>query len=86
MCTKPLQSLETVSWEPGTRHPWLPAFCHKLTLTILSLGLSFPSCKMGAAAILWPRDVKPRLIGKDLDAGKDWRQKKKRVAEDEMVG
>ena len=41
---------------------------------------------MGAAAILWPRDVKPRLIGKDLDAGKDWRQKKKRVAEDEMVG
>ena len=27
-----------------------------------------------------------RLIGKDPDAGKDRRQKEKRVAEDEMVG
>ena len=26
------------------------------------------------------------LIGKDPDAGKDWRQKNKGVAEDEMVG
>ena len=26
------------------------------------------------------------LIGKDSDAGKDWRQKKKKVTEDEMVG
>ena len=25
-------------------------------------------------------------IGKDTDAGKDWRQKEKRVGEDEMVG
>ena len=26
------------------------------------------------------------LIGKDSDAGKGWRQKKKKVTEDEMVG
>ena len=26
-----------------------------------------------------------QLIGKDPDAGKDWRQKEKREAEDEMV-
>ena len=38
------------------------------------------------APILWPPDVKTRLIGKDPDAGKDWRQKEKRAAEDEMVG
>ena len=38
------------------------------------------------ALILWPPDVKSWLIGKDPDAGKDWKQKKKRrVAEDEMV-
>jgi len=37
------------------------------------------------ALILWPPDVKGQLTGKDLDAGKDWRQKKKRAAEDEMV-
>ena len=38
------------------------------------------------ATILWPPDVKNWLIGKDHDAGKDWRQKEKRVTEDEMVG
>ena len=37
------------------------------------------------APILWPPDGKSQLIGKDLDAGKDQRQKEKRVAEDEMV-
>ena len=31
--------------------------------------------------ILWPPDAKSRIIGKDPDAGKDWRQKKKRAAE-----
>ena len=36
--------------------------------------------------ILWPPDVKDWLIGKDPDAGKDWRQKEKGTTEDEMVG
>ena len=30
--------------------------------------------------------AKSRLIGKDPDAGKDWRQEEKGMAEDEMVG
>ena len=37
------------------------------------------------ASILWPPDGKSRLIGKDPDAGKEWRQEKG-VTEDEMVG
>ena len=37
------------------------------------------------ALVLWPPDAKNQLIGKVPDAGKDWRQKEKRVAEDEMV-
>ena len=36
--------------------------------------------------ILWPPDVKNQLIGKDCDAGKDWRQEEKGTTEDEMVG
>ena len=36
--------------------------------------------------ILWPPDVKSWLIGKDSDAGKDWRQEEKGTAEDEMAG
>ena len=38
------------------------------------------------ATILGLPDVKSRLIRKDLDSGKDCRQKEKRVAEGEMVG
>ena len=37
------------------------------------------------APILWLPYVNSQLIGKDPDAGKDWRQREKRVAEDEMV-
>ena len=35
--------------------------------------------------ILWPPNVKNWLIGKDSDAGKDWRQEEKGTTEDEMV-
>ena len=37
------------------------------------------------APVFWLSEAKSQLIGKDPDAGKDWRQKDKRVAEDEMV-
>ena len=36
--------------------------------------------------ILWPPDAKNWVIGKDPDAGKDWRQEEKGMTEDEMVG
>ena len=36
------------------------------------------------APILWPPDVKSRLIGKDPDEGKDWGRKEKGAAEDEI--
>ena len=39
------------------------------------------------APILWPPDAKKQwLIRKDPDAGKDWRQDKKEMTEDEMFG
>ena len=38
------------------------------------------------APILWPLNVKRWLIGKDSDAGKDWRPEEKGMTEDEMVG
>ena len=38
------------------------------------------------APVLWPPDVKNWLIGKDADAGKDWRQEEKGTTEDETVG
>ena len=36
--------------------------------------------------ILWPPDVKDWLLGKDPDAGKDWRWEEKGKTEDQMVG
>jgi len=36
--------------------------------------------------ILWPPDAKNWLIGKDPDAGQDWRQEEKGTTEDETVG
>ena len=36
--------------------------------------------------ILWPPAVKNWFIGKDPDAGKDWRQEEKGTTEDEIVG
>ena len=38
------------------------------------------------APILWPPDAKSWLVGKDPDAGKDWRWEEKGMTEDEIVG
>ena len=36
--------------------------------------------------VLWPPHAKSCLIGKDSDAGRDWRQEEKGTTEDEMAG
>ena len=38
------------------------------------------------APVPWPLDVKTWLIGKDPNAGKDWRREEKGTTEDAMVG
>ena len=38
------------------------------------------------APILWPCDAKSQIIRKGPDAGKDGKQEKKEMTEDEMVG
>ena len=40
----------------------------------------------GETPVLWPPHAKSWLIGKDPDAGRDWRQEEKGMTEDEMVG
>ena len=34
----------------------------------------------------WSPDVKNWIVGKDLDAGKDWRWEEKVMTKDEMIG
>ena len=76
------------SISPSKEHPglisfrmdWLDLLAVQGTLRSL---LQHHSSK---ASILWPSDAKGWLIGKDSEAGKDWRQEEKGTTEDEMVG
>ena len=36
--------------------------------------------------VFWPLHAKSRLVGKDSDAVRDWRQEEKGTTEDEMAG
>ena len=50
------------------------------------LNIHWKDCAEAETPILWPPDGKNWLIGKDPDAGKDWKQEEKGTTEDELVG
>ena len=66
----PLDSKESKPVNPKGNQPWI--FIGKTDAE-------------SEALILWPPDTKSWFIGKDPDAWKDWKQKEKWVAEDEVV-
>ena len=68
------------------RIPWTSKRSNQSILKEINCEYSYRTDAEADAPILWPPDVKSRLIGKDPDAGKDRRQKEKWVTEDEMVG
>ena len=69
------------------RVPWTAWRSNQSILKEISPGCSseglVPKLK---TPVLWPPDGKSWLIGKDPDAGKDWRQAEKGMIEDQMVG
>ena len=67
----PLDSKDIKPVNPKENHPWI--FTRKTEAE-------------AEAPVVWPPDVKNQLIGKDPEAGKDWRQKEKGVTGNEMVG
>ena len=73
------------SWESlGLQGDWLEEPVHpKGNQSWIFIGRTDAEAE---TPILWPPDVKNWLIGKDPDAGKDWRQEEKGTTEDEMVG
>ena len=66
-----LDSKEIKPVNPKGNHPWL--FTRRTDAE-------------AEAPMLWPSDVKSRLIWKDPDVGKDWKQEEKGTTEDKMVG
>ena len=72
-------------WGRFFRAPWTAGRSNQSILKEICPEFSLEELTDAEAPILWPPDEKSRLIGKDLDTGKDGRQKEKRVAEDKMV-
>ena len=66
-------------WRRLLRVPWTARRSNQSILKEISPGCSFTGQTDVEAEtpILWPPDVKNWLIGKDPDAGKDWRQEEK---------
>ena len=67
----PLDCKEIKSVNPKGNQPWI--FIEKTDAE-------------AETPIFWPPDAKNWLIGKDPDAGEDWRREEKGATEDEMVG
>ena len=73
-------------WRRLLRVPWTARRSNQSILKEISPDYSLEGPMLKLSSNIWPPDVKSQLIGKDLDAGKDWGQEEKRMTEDEMVG
>ena len=69
-----------------SRVSWTARKSNQSILKEISPNYAFIGRTDAEAPILWPPDGKNWLIGKDPDAGKDWRQEEKWMTENEMVG
>ena len=83
-----IDAFELWCWRRILRVPWTARRSNQSILKEISPGCSVEGRTNSEAetSILWPPDAKNWLLGKDLDAGKDWRQEEKGTTEDEMVG
>ena len=79
-----VDALEVWCWRRLLRVLWTPKIPNQSILKEISILIGKADAK-AETPILWPPDVKNRLIGKDPDAGKHWRQEEKGTTEDEMI-
>ena len=81
-----IDTFELWCWWRLLRVPWTTRRSNQFILKEISPGCSLEGLMLKLKLlILWPPDAKSWLIGKDPDAGKDWRQEEKGAAEGEMV-
>ena len=72
-------------WKTLLRIPWI-ARSNQSILKEISPEYSLEGLMLKLKLqMLWPRDAKSWLTGKDPDAGRDWGQEEKGMTEDEMV-
>ena len=82
-----IDTFELWCWRRLLRVPWTARRSSQSILKEISPEYSLEGMMLKLQLpILWPPDAKNWLIGKDPDAGKDWRWEEKGLTEDEMVG
>ena len=82
-----IDAFELCCWRRLLRVPWTARRSNKSILKEISPEYSLEGLMLKLKlSILCPSDAKNWLIGKDSDAGQDWRPEKKGTTEDEMVG
>ena len=81
-----IDAFELWCWRRLLRVPWTARRSNQSIQRKSVLNIHWKDWCWTEAPILCPPDAKNWLIGKDPDAGKDWRQEEKGMTEDEMVG
>ena len=81
-----IDAFELWCWRRLLRVPWTARRANQSILKEISPEYSLEGLMLKLKLQLWPCDAKNWLLGKDSDAGKDWRQEEKGTTEDEMVG
>ena len=82
-----MDAFELWCWRRLLRVPWTARRSNQSILKEISPEYSLEGLDAEAETlILWPPDAKNWRIGKDPDAGKDWRWEEKGTSEDEMNG
>ena len=81
-----VSQVELWCWRRLLRVPWTARRSNQSILKEMSRILIGRIDAKAETPILWPPDAKNWLIGKDPDAGKDWRWEETGMTEDEVVG
>ena len=82
-----IDAFELWCWRRLLRVPWTARRSNQSILKETSPGCSLAGLMLKLKLpIVWPRDAKSWLTGKDPDVGKDWGKKEKGETENEMVG
>ena len=79
-----IDTFELWCWRGCLRVPWTARRSNQSILKEISPEYSLEGLML-KLKLLWPPDSKNWVIGKDLHAGKDWRQEEKGTTEDGMV-
>ena len=81
-----MDAFELWCWRRLLRVPWTARRSNQSILKEISPGCSLEGLMLTETPVLWPPHAKSWLIGKDPDAGRDWGQEEKGMAEDEVTG